>query len=157
MSAAKLSEMKLATALLANDRAVRFRVIGGSMEPTIKTGESVLARRATPNDVRFGDLVVIDIGHGFVTHRFFGWSVNDNGEFFRHKGDRGFKFEQAGSGQLVAKVTHISRTKGHLALDSAFWKIANPALGVFHLGLVGARRGLGAVKNIGLKRGKYRV
>ncbi|RME41337.1 MAG: hypothetical protein D6794_00795, partial [Deltaproteobacteria bacterium] len=49
--------------------ALRVRVVSGSMEPLLRAGDSVLVQPCAPDAVRPGDVLTIQSGASWVTHR----------------------------------------------------------------------------------------
>lgn len=60
-----------------------FYIMSESMEPTIKTGQVVLAVPATPDKVEIGDIVSYRKGYKTIIHRI----IDKNDEYFIFKGD----------------------------------------------------------------------
>lgn len=62
----------LARALLDQGHCVRLRVSGGSMHPSVRSGDLVDIRPAGPEDVCAGDLVLFALGERLFLHRAIG-------------------------------------------------------------------------------------
>ena len=75
--------MKLAREELAQGSPIRLRVSGSSMAPLIEPGDVVLVRHVNFEDLRRGDLILVEQGGTFLVHRLV--AVHDHG--VRTKGD----------------------------------------------------------------------
>jgi signal peptidase I len=67
-----------------------FFVRSGSMEPTIETGSMIFLTKVDASDLDKGDIITFDRPDKpgtLVTHRIFSVETNDQGRFFRTKGD----------------------------------------------------------------------
>lgn len=59
----------LSAELLANGCAVRFRAEGGSMHPTIRSGELIIVEPVDPVSIRRGDILLAKSHGRIVAHR----------------------------------------------------------------------------------------
>ena len=75
--------VKLAREELAQGSPIRLRVSGSSMAPLIEPGDVVLVRHVNFEDLRRGDMILVEQGGTFLVHRLV--AVHDHG--VRTKGD----------------------------------------------------------------------
>lgn len=69
-----------------------FRVLTGSMEPTVRTGSMIIVKRVSPSDITEGDVITFyssdpSLGGSVNTHRVVGVSDVDGIRIFSTKGD----------------------------------------------------------------------
>jgi len=62
-------------------------VASASMSPLIRDGDYVLVDRVSPNEVRFGDIVVFKVAGNLAVHRALGKGHTDGTACLREKGD----------------------------------------------------------------------
>ncbi len=64
-----VSAASVVAELLACGRDARFCAPGGSMRPTIRGGETIIAAPAAPGDIARGDIILFRRGARLVAHR----------------------------------------------------------------------------------------
>src|SRR4051812_32096842 len=74
---------ELATELLRAGRSVELRMLGRSMRPLIEPDRLLRVDPARADDVRLGDIVLVDIGGRHVCHRL----VRIGGDYVVTRGD----------------------------------------------------------------------
>lgn len=65
-----------------------YSIISGSMEPTIHTGDIVIAKETNKENLQIGDIISFRLGQSVVTHRIIGIEETENGEVYTTKGDK---------------------------------------------------------------------
>ncbi len=78
---------ELIDARLHMGSAVQFTIPTGSMFPTLAPGDQVIVRRMCAQDLRLGDIVLIQAGGVWLAHRLIGRRVTESNIFFVTKGD----------------------------------------------------------------------
>lgn len=65
-----------------------MKVLSGSMEPKIKVGDIIIAKKVDPLIIKEGDIVTYKMNNNtFVTHRVVEVFNNNNNPYFKTKGD----------------------------------------------------------------------
>lgn len=105
-------------ALRSHGRA-RLRVQGSSMRPWLRGGEIVEVRRASPAEVRAGDVVAFARGGGLFVHRVIGKSRREGQTLLITKGDA---FPDADSpvreAELLGRVTSVARRGSMISTET---------------------------------------
>lgn len=68
-------------------RAVRLTITTGSMMPMLRPGDQVIVCVARPEELRRGDIVLMQLGDSRVVHRLIGWRSVDGVQHLITKGD----------------------------------------------------------------------
>jgi len=135
--------VKLAREELAQGGLIRLRVSGDSMAPLIEPGDVVLVRHVNPEDLRRGDLILVEQGGAFLTHRL----VAADAHLVRTKGDNASHADppvlpQDVLGRVIGveKGDVVSLSKGdvlsppkdgrRIELDEGRWPMVNRLLGL---------------------------
>ena len=156
--------VKLAREELAQGGPIRLRVSGSSMAPLIEPGDVVLVRHVNFEDLRRGDLLLVEQGEAFLVHRLVAADANG----IRTKGDNAGHADppvlpQDVLGQVMAveKGDVLSLPKGgrRIELDEGRWPMVNRLLGLLgwcELKLFAAGR---IIKRrlVGVQRGRLTV
>lgn len=94
-------------------------IIGDSMGPLIRTGDSVLVRSADVSEIGIGDIVTFSRGGALVTHRMVGIVRDIDRLMIIEKGDRSSRATMVDSGCVTGKVAAIRRGKETWSLEEA--------------------------------------
>ncbi len=90
----------------AADTRPWLRVTSGSMSPLLRVGDEVAVAAVAPERLQVGDVLVLDEGHGFLTHRL----RQIRGELLYTRGDRSLVYDAPfGLEQVVGRVTAVRR------------------------------------------------
>jgi signal peptidase I len=102
------SELFLAVAggLLNRGHRVRFRAEGGSMHPTIRSGEAIMVEPASPLDLRNGDIALYRSHRGITAHRLVGRA---HGPVFVFRGDAFGDDEFVEASGVLGRVLSVER------------------------------------------------
>lgn len=107
---------------LAEGKDVRLRVDGTSMSPFLKPGDQVVLRKATLQQLKKGDLVVVRRPHDLVTHRLVAQSAGQ----WSTKGDNSrYPDPPAAEDRVLGKVIAIEKTNQTIDLQTARWQFLN--------------------------------
>lgn len=90
-------------------KSLSFKVVSGSMRPTIKVGDVVKVTRAQPAEVRIGDVVAFNDGPHVIVHRIIGKRLSNHQIIFRHIGDAGLSSGYVDGQNLIGRVSQIER------------------------------------------------
>jgi signal peptidase I len=108
--------VQLGRASLAAGEPLRLEVISPSMSPLIAVGDAVIVQPVVLDDLRCGDVIVVQRGAEWVTHRLV--AVNANG--FHTKGDRGSQVDPPAAGQdVIGLVAAVERRGRRVDLRTA--------------------------------------
>ena len=104
---------------LARGNPITVSVGTSSMSPSIHSGDSVLVAPATPDNLRGGDLVLIDSGEAFVVHRLLAMKRGNGTGLALTRGDGVRRFDRpVPVDRIVGRVLKIHRTNGVTDLSS---------------------------------------
>jgi hypothetical protein len=78
---------ELVADVLARFGRVRFRALGTSMAPTIRSGDILDVRRCSPNQLSVGDIALVRGSNGFLAHRLVGKYGRGDGMRIVTRGD----------------------------------------------------------------------
>ena len=122
----KADYAQLAETLLKSGNYVKVPVIGGSMSPIMKSGDSIFAKPAQALTV--GDIVLYKRAGGMVAHRLIGISLEAGGRVFLTKGDA-FAGEDypVPERDIVGKVYAVERAGRVFNLDKGIFRLASRA------------------------------
>lgn len=104
----------------------RLRVTSSSMAPTLRVGDHVMIEKVRPDDLRLGDILVIQRQEDLLTHRLVaqiqsGWHT---------KGDQEAIPDPPCPPELIlGRVNSIERGCHRISLKKNSWRIINPILG----------------------------
>jgi len=127
--------VKLAREELAQGGLIRLRVSGDSMAPLIEPGDVVLVRHVNPEDLRRGDLILVEQGGAFLTHRLVtadGHRVQTKGDNASHADPPVLPQDVLGRVMGVEKGDVLSPPKDgrRIELDEGRWPMVNRLLGL---------------------------
>jgi len=127
--------VKLAREELAQGGLIRLRVSGDSMAPLIEPGDVVLVRHVNPEDLRRGDLILVEQGGAFLTHRL----VTAGAHRVRTKGDNASHADPPVLPQdVLGRVMGVEKGDvqsppkdgRRIELDEGRWPMVNRLLGL---------------------------
>jgi len=117
---------------LRSGTPIRCRAVGGSMFPTIRSGDYVVIVPAGPGEVSIGDVVAIERGEArLVVHRLIRKTANGRITFLITKGDGSFRKDvdrPVSSRQLLGKVTRVERGGRTIEFQTQRRKLAGKAI-----------------------------
>jgi signal peptidase I len=91
--------------------SLRLRVTGGSMLPTIRPGSRVLIRRAAPNEIQCGDIVLLRADTGLRLHRLVSVLNAPDGALLITRGDNDMEDDPpVGAAQLLGLFGGIEQS-----------------------------------------------
>jgi len=114
----------LSTAMGRGERRARLPVIGGSMEPLLRSGDQVLIEPLSGSP-GVGDILLFVGPRGLVCHRL----VAPRGAGYVLRGDRSPTVDTVGPDALLARVTAIQRGERLLDLHGGLWAWRSRAIG----------------------------
>ncbi|MBN1976802.1 MAG: hypothetical protein JW918_05325 [Anaerolineae bacterium] len=124
--------MDMLNEVIERDEDVPLKTFGLSMRPTIYGGEWVVVRRANPEKVGMGDVVIYQAGNVFVAHRVIRKRVQDGKVYFTVKGDAHLEAEgEIAAGEIVAEVVALQKTDKRIDLDRPRWRLANKLIAIW--------------------------
>ncbi|OGO31817.1 MAG: signal peptidase I [Chloroflexi bacterium RBG_16_56_11] len=100
--------------------SLAFRIISGSMRPTIEVGDVVRVSRADSSRIRHGDIAVFRDGRNIVVHRVISKRRSKGRWVFRHMGDACRTSGRFAGPDLIGKVTAIEKEGREVRLDSTW-------------------------------------
>jgi len=119
--------VKLAREELAQGSPIRLRVSGSSMAPLIEQGDVVLVRHVNFGDLRRGDLILVEQGGAFLTHRL----VAADAHGVRTKGDNASHADLPVVPQdVLGRVVGVEKSGRTIELDGGRWPMVNRLLGL---------------------------
>ncbi len=122
---------QLAAQDLARGEALRLTVTSGSMEPLLRPGDVVLAQPVGDTPLAPGDIIVVQWGNAWVTHRV--WQVSAFHCFTAGDNSR-IPDEPVALADVVGRVVSLERGNRRLDLRSARWQRAGHVLAVVGCG-----------------------
>jgi hypothetical protein len=106
-------KIEMTAELLQKFGAARLRVLGSSMAPTLRPGDIVSVRRAAPEEISVGQLVVFSAGTRLITHRVVAVLKDAGVRRWITRGDRADEDDGAVPAEnLIAVVESVSRRAG---------------------------------------------
>jgi len=118
---------------LAQGGLIRLRVAGHSMAPLVERGDLVLVQRANLEDLRQGDLVLVEQGGDFLVHRL----VASDTHGVRTKGDNASYADQPlPPHDILGRVVAVEKGGRTIELDRGRWPLVNRLLGLLGWGEV---------------------
>lgn len=115
--------------LWLSDQPVMIPVKGISMAPFLEEGDRVEVVRATPGDLKAGDLMVFLRGDEVVVHRF----LAVRGGLFLEKGDSQGRGNWAPWPDALGRVVALWKAEERLHLSANPWPARMASLGRTHL------------------------
>jgi len=118
---------------LAQGALLRLRVAGHSMAPLVTLGDVVLIQRANWEDLRRGDLLLIEQEGTFLVHRL----VAADAHGFHTKGDNASHADLPIAPQdVLGRVVAVEKGSRRMELDRGCWPAVNRLLGLLGWGEV---------------------
>ncbi len=106
---------------------IRLHVTGNSMAPLIEAGDVVLVQRVNAEDLRRGDLLVVEGSGSFLVHR----AVAISGNRLRTKGDNVSCADPAVTvHDVLGRVVMVENASGRIDLYVGRWPVVNRVLGL---------------------------
>lgn len=110
---------ELVDARLHMGSAVQFTIPTESMFPTLAPGDQVIVRRMCAQDLRLGDMVLIQAGGMWLAHRLIGQRVVNGNTLFITKGDNCVQHDPPWqAAQLVGIVAAVQHNGREVSLVS---------------------------------------
>ena len=118
--------------LLKEGREVLINTTGLSMGDSIRSGETIVARKVLEKQIRFGDVIIFERKNEFVCHRIVRILKKTGGNHFLTKGDSLKCFDEPVKPlNILGKVTRIKKQNGDFIMDSYQGRITNTVVGLF--------------------------
>ncbi len=96
---------------LARFGRVRFRALGTSMAPTIRSGDILDVRRCSPDQLKVGDIALVRVSHGFFAHRLVGKYGRGEGTRIVTRGDAHWRNDSpVAIAGVLGRVAGVSTT-----------------------------------------------
>ena len=103
-------KVEMITELVQKFGAARLRVLGSSMAPTLRPGDILSVRRAAPEEISVGQLIVFSSGPRLITHRVVATAEDEGVRRWVTRGDRTCCDDPAVLPEnLIAVVESVSR------------------------------------------------
>ncbi len=99
-------------------------VLSGSMLPLLRIGDRVLVESVSPENIKFGDIIVFKDLDKLVVHRVI-QKYNDGNKSFLQKGDNARIAEIVMSENIIGRVTAVQRGTKVISLNFWIWKTYN--------------------------------
>ena len=131
-------EYMLDTAFLADmlragveaNKRPRLTIVSESMTPLLQVGDQVELEMVQPDNLRPGDIVVLEESHGMLTHRYWQTMEHSGEKYLVTRGDRPLAYDQPRpADDLIGRVVGRVRDGKSLPLDSGKGKRLNKRLG----------------------------
>lgn len=131
--------LDVSSELLARGYRVRFRAEGGSMHPTIRSGELITVAPVAPSEVKRGDIILYRLyrhRRGVIAHRVVGIERTNRGVVrFVFRGDAAGCYDApVAADQVLGKVLAVDRAGCRMGLRSRrptlrrlLWRCASQA------------------------------
>ena len=132
---------------------LRLKVTGGSMRPLLRAGDVVVARPAPPHTLKPGDIIVVQRGSEWITHRLV--KVDKHG-LHTHGDSTRVADVAVSADRLVGRVIAIERADDLIDLQQPHWRVVNRRINRVQrvqLRTLAAVRALGGTRSTGLTRG----
>ena len=112
---------------MAKGGLIRLRVSGSSMTPLIEPGDVVLVRHVKLEDLRRGDLILVEQGGSFLVHRLVAADVHG----VRTKGDNASHADLPVVPQdVLGRVVGVEKSGKRIELDEGRWPMVSRLLGL---------------------------
>jgi len=106
-------KVEMVSELVQKFGAARLRVLGSSMAPTLRPGDILSVRRAAPEEIYVGQLIVFSAGPRLITHRVVAVLQEAGARRWITRGDRAVCDDPAVLPEnLIAVVEAVSRRTG---------------------------------------------
>src|SRR5277367_5233111 len=106
-------KVEMTAELVQKFGAARLRVLGSSMAPTLRPGDILSVRRAAPEEILVGQLIVFSSGPRLITHRVVTVVQDAGARRWITRGDRAVCDDPAVLPEnLIAVVESVSRRTG---------------------------------------------
>jgi signal peptidase I len=102
-----------------------FKIVSGSMSPTIEVGDVVKVSRAQPSEIHLGDIVAFQDGQYVMVHRIIGKSLSNEQIIFRHMGDAGASSRRIPAQNLIGRVSVVKKNGREIFLDKSRYALSN--------------------------------
>ena len=119
---------------LCQEKEIILKVLGDSMHPLMKEGESIRVESFDPNTVSVGDIITFEKEDTYITHRLLWTKTRDNGIELITRGDNEINIDPPVSpDHVLGKVAALQRGSQTLQLKTPFWRFMNRLLGIIFL------------------------
>ena len=132
---------------------LRLEVTSESMQPLLRTGDVVVVRPIDPRTLRPGEVVVVQRGDEWITHRLV--TVDERG-WHTHGDNTRYADEAARADQMVGRVIAIERADQTIDLQQPHWRAIDRRINRvqrIQLRLLAAVRTIGSTQSTRLTRG----
>jgi signal peptidase I len=125
----------LIDASLRAGQAIRFTITTPSMIPTLRPGDQVIVRGTRPEELRLGDIVLVQSGESRMAHRLIGWCNVDGAKCLVTKGDNSWVADLACSPtDFCGIIIMVQRGKRRVNLRSGWARGVNRWLAMLSRG-----------------------
>jgi signal peptidase I len=111
----------LIDASLQSGQAIRFTIKTASMLPTLRPGDQVIVRSTRPEQLRLGDIVLVQFGESRIAHRLIRWCSMDGAQYLVTKGDNSWVADQACSPAYLCGIIMLVQRGNHLVSLQSGW------------------------------------
>jgi signal peptidase I len=117
----------LAEEALSKGGLLRFAAVGCSMHPFIRSGEYVVAERARPEELHYGDIVILKAADGgCLVHRIVAVRRAGACRSFTVKGDSlAMPDGEAGPGAIVGRVVAVEKARRVMRIEKGIFRTVN--------------------------------
>ena len=111
---------------VGDGRQLRLQVIGDSMVPIFKRGDIAYVERKSAQELRQGDVIVLNLREGFLMHRL----VDNDGKRLLLRGDNCILADPpADLNSVIGEVVIVERNGGMTYSKSRIWIMVNRVVG----------------------------
>lgn len=108
---------------LTKYNSVWMTIVGKSMLPFLKSGDSIAVRKTDIKDIRVGDVALFRKGDNAIAHRVIR-KIRRNGRFFlQAKSDISFASESFGSEELIGKAVSFKKGVKEIGVDNMAFRL----------------------------------
>ena len=110
---------------LSDGNPVRFWVISNSMKPLLQIGDAAIVEAVTFNELKIGDVIVVQRKDDYLTHRL----IYKSQKKWLTKGDNNLMPDHsAQTDKIAGKVIQIRRSEKEINLRTRKWQFINPLI-----------------------------
>lgn len=122
----KTLEKELMVETLEKGDKLRFKALGGSMTPFIRSGDIITIEPVNHRNIVVGDILFYEADSEFLVHRLIEKRENKENSIYTTKGDSLTSPDKpVNDSQIMGKVIKIERNGKKLEYGTRYWKLMN--------------------------------